>query len=164
MYGDKCVSGTSHSIIVVNVVVIPLSFCWRRSVKRFGRGAVLYVSALSLQWQQRWCAPRPPLPVFFTVQLAVSGAADGCSRRSLRPTIPRPATAVGGSHAARRYYSVGSLLGTIHLDRSWCGESLGLSLVFFVRIPFHRSFFAGPRPVWPVSARSFRNAAANCVY
>jgi len=145
MYGDKWTSGTSHSIIV-NVVVIPLY--------RFaGGGALRHLAAA--QWSTsrplspRWrCARRRPLPMFFAVQLAASGAADGCSRRA-RNTA---ATAVGGAHAARRYGGrrndrVGNLLGTIHLDRR-CGlrRVPQPQSCIFVRIPFRRSILACARP------------------
>jgi len=171
MYGDKWASGTSHSIIVVNVVVILLSFCRRRSVKIFGRGAVLHVSALSPRWRQRWCARRRPLPMFFAVQLAASDAVDGCSRR---PTIPRPRQlAERTRHGDTADETTALQLSWHNPPRptiGWCGlcRVPGVpkpQYCIFVRIPFRRSFFAcaRPRPVWPVSARSSRNGAANCV-
>lgn len=134
MYGDKWASGTSHSIIVVNVVVILLSFCRWRSFKIFGRGAVLHVSAPSPRWRQR-CSRRRPLPIFFAVQLAASGAADGCSRR---PTIPRPQQLAErtrhGDTAGDETTALATFLAqstsTDDVDCGECRESLSHSIVF----------------------------------
>lgn len=168
MFGNKWVSGTSYSIIVVNVVVIPFD--------RFaGGGALRDLAAEQCSASRLSLSPRD------------SGSGDALivrrcrcfSRCSLSHPVPLMDAVVviaqyrgDSSWRLARGTAIHQAAKRPRWQPSWHDPPRSpmwrvprSQSCIFVRIPFRRPFFAcaRPRPVWPVSARSFRNTAANCV-